>query len=97
MTTHNNPGVEENPAQEPCVCDEVNVQALMCELLDPGIDARRAQEIRSLILDCPECVARLSNEQEIRLLMKRCCTEESVAPGTLRERITTQIQIISRR
>ena len=97
MTIHHDSSMEETPTEKSCVCNEVNVQALMCELLDPGIDHSRAEEIRALILCCPECVDRLTNEQEIRLIMRRCCIAESVAPGTLRQRITTQIQINTRK
>lgn len=80
---------------EPCHCRPEQVQALICELLDPGTSPERAKEIRAVIADCPECVERLRSEREVRVIMRRCC-QTTTAPGYLRERITTQINISRR-
>lgn len=77
---------------EPCHCDPGKVQALICELLDSGTPAARAAQIRAEIADCPECVDRLRSERALRIIMQRCC-QTTTAPGYLRERITTQINI----
>lgn len=77
---------------EPCTCSPGKVQALICEFLDSGTTPERAAEIRAVFADCPECLERLRSEREVRVIMRRCC-ETTTAPGYLRERITTQINI----
>ncbi|AKK10538.1 mycothiol system anti-sigma-R factor [Corynebacterium uterequi] len=70
-----------------------DMQRLLWEVLAPGTPRPRCEELRALIAACPECVEQLASEQEIRLLMQRCCGEVH-APVYLRERITTRIRII---
>ncbi|AWB81417.1 mycothiol system anti-sigma-R factor [Corynebacterium yudongzhengii] len=80
-------------SSEPCPCSCAHVQALICEIIDSDCSETRAAEIRAEISRCEECARRLESERAIRMLMRRCCSEET-APGYLRERITTQINII---
>lgn len=79
---------------QPRDCSKAEVQALMCELLDPGTTPTRAREIHAELTQCPDCRRRIADEQQVRILMRQCTSSEC-APGYLRERITTQIRIIS--
>ncbi|GAB3941858.1 anti-sigma factor [Corynebacterium tapiri] len=81
---------------DPCQCSPAEVQQLLCELLDPGVSAQRAEAIRKRLAQCPECVERFTTERQLRTLMQRCCSAQATAPVYLRERITTQIRIVRR-
>ncbi|MDO5513091.1 mycothiol system anti-sigma-R factor [Corynebacterium sp.] len=79
---------------DPCKgpCEEM--QAQMCALFDPSTTPEEAREILRAIAQCPDCHGRFESEQEIRALLRRCCTAEASAPATLRQRITMEIRQI---
>jgi len=78
--------------KEPCIgrCEEI--QAQLCTLFDPSTTPEQAREILAVIAECPHCHGRLESEQEIRALLRRCCTSEASAPAALRQRITMEIR-----
>lgn len=79
--------------KEPCGCSCDDIQAQLCELVDPGTTPEQARELIASISRCPECYGRLQSEQEIRAMLQRCCTAQVAAPAELRERITMQIRV----
>ncbi|AGF71773.1 mycothiol system anti-sigma-R factor [Corynebacterium halotolerans] len=83
----------DDQAKEPCggSCEEI--QAYLCALLDDDVTPDRAEELLKRIAACPQCYGRLQSEQEIRALVRKCCTSRP-APVTLRERITMQLRVI---
>ncbi len=72
-------------------CEEI--QTYLCALLDDDVTPAQEEELLRLISDCPQCYGRLQSEQEVRALVKKCCSSHP-APVTLRERITMQLRII---
>ncbi|GAB3699042.1 anti-sigma factor [Corynebacterium nasicanis] len=77
---------------DPCIgrCEEI--QAQLCALFDPSTTSEQKREILQGIAECPDCRGRLESEQEIRSLLRKCCTAEASAPATLRQRITMEIR-----
>lgn len=71
-----------------------NAQETLCELLDSDITPDRAEAIRAVIAQCPECFSRYENEVAARLLVQSCCGGAH-APDALRERIITSITRVS--
>ena len=77
---------------KPCSDRCEDIQAQLCALFDPSITPERAREILALVTECPHCHGQLKSEQEIRALLRRCCTAEATAPAALRQRITMEIR-----
>ncbi|MDO5669460.1 MAG: anti-sigma factor [Corynebacterium sp.] len=76
----------------PCSGRCADIQAQLCALFDPSTTPERAREILAAVAECPDCHGRLESEQEIRALLRRCCSAEASAPAALRQRITMEIR-----
>ena len=76
----------------PCQCDEAlaHLWNIDCEMSE--VDTVRLEEH---ISGCATCQAEVGLEQRLRALLRRSCMEE--APVHLRERVLSQITIISQR
>lgn len=72
-----------------CGCDE-KYQSLFA-LLDDELSPGECDALREHIKECPECYSRLTAEQKVRALVRKCCQDE--APPTLVERISLSIRI----
>jgi anti-sigma factor (TIGR02949 family) len=79
--------------KEPCGCSCDDIQAQLCELVDPGTTPEQARALIESISRCPRCYGRLQSEREVRALLQRCCTSQVEAPAELRERIMVQIRV----
>lgn len=77
---------------EPCTCGCGEKYQSLFALLDDELTAAECAELRTHISDCPECYGRLLAEEQIRALVRKCCTQQE-APPTLRERITLSIRV----
>lgn len=77
---------------EPCTCGCGEKYQSLFALLDDELSAAECAELRTHLSDCPECSRRLRTEEQVRALVRKCCTEQQ-APPTLRERITTRIWV----
>lgn len=77
---------------EPCTCGCGEKYQSLFALLDDELSAAQCAELRSHLSECPECYGRLQTEEQVRALVRKCCTEDQ-APPTLRERITVRIQV----
>lgn len=80
-----------------CTCTQGrghDTQLLLCEMFDPETTRARAEEIRSEIANCPECLRRLESEQDVRGLVRDCCGQAN-APEPLRQRIIASITTVT--
>ncbi|MGP6175167.1 mycothiol system anti-sigma-R factor [Corynebacterium sp. A21] len=76
---------------DPCACGcEEKYQSLFA-LLDDELSAAECAALQEHIEQCPECYSRLTAEQQVRALVKKCCQKE--APPTLVEKITLRIRV----
>ncbi|MDO4910251.1 MAG: mycothiol system anti-sigma-R factor [Corynebacterium sp.] len=64
---------------------------LLTELLDGHCDAARKELLRQQVEKCPECFRALGIEQEVRALLRRCCSAQ--APEALRIKIVMQLSL----
>ncbi|MGV0409788.1 mycothiol system anti-sigma-R factor [Corynebacterium resistens] len=56
---------------------------------DGGCEAR--EELQRHVDECPQCLQALGLEQQVRQLLRSCCSQP--APSELRARITTQLRV----
>ncbi len=64
--------------------------ARLYEFLDNELDNADADTIRAHLAACEPCLDRFDAEEQVRALVKRCCTSTR-APETLRVRVTQVI------
>lgn len=70
-------------------CDEL--LDVLYEYVDGngGYEARK--ELQRHVDECPQCLQALGLEQQVRELLRSCCSQP--APTELRTRITTQLRV----
>ncbi|WP_295642768.1 mycothiol system anti-sigma-R factor [uncultured Corynebacterium sp.] len=70
-------------------CDEL--LDVLYEYVDDngGYEARK--ELQRHVDECPQCLQALGLEQQVRELLRSCCSQP--APTELRTRITTQLRV----
>lgn len=74
-------------------CDDL-LDALY-EVADGDADWESRERLRAHADACPECLQQLGLEQQVRDLLRSCCSQP--APVELRARICTQLRLISYR
>ncbi|MDO4652773.1 mycothiol system anti-sigma-R factor [Corynebacterium durum] len=78
---------------ESCHCGCDDVYRSVFELLDTAdeLTPQRRGELQHIFDTCPHCFEKLGLEQEVRAMLRRCCS--TTAPKALRERITISIRV----
>ena len=78
---------------ESCHCGCDDVYRSVFELLDTAdeLTPQRRSELQHIFNTCPHCFEKLGLEQEVRAMLRRCCSTS--APSALRERITISIRV----
>lgn len=61
--------------------------------VDGELNAETLEEVRRHALDCPDCAEELERLRRLKALLRRSCAG-TVAPGSLRERISVQVRRI---
>ncbi len=70
-------------------CDEVLADVYL--YLDDETDGELRQRIRTHLDDCGPCLRQFGLEQDVKVLVARCCGGDQ-APSTLRARIRVRLQ-----
>lgn len=70
-----------------CTCDDV--RSHLYALIDQELDQDARERLEAHKDECPHCTALTEAELHLRVIIRRSCCEE--APGTLRERVITQV------
>ena len=67
----------------------------LLEVLYEYVDGTRGPQARAELQrhvdECPQCLQALGLEQQVRQLLRSCCSQP--APSDLRTRITTQLRV----
>lgn len=77
-------------SEHPADCEEV--LASVYAFHDHELSEAEADRIREHLMACEPCLDRFDVEEAMRLLVKRCCSQER-APEELRIRIRSQLFI----
>lgn len=64
---------------------------VLYEYVDSDGDCVAREELRRHVEECPHCLQALGLEQQVRQLLRSCCSQP--APQELRARITTQLRV----
>lgn len=80
--------LDSKEASRDCSCGELTDH--LFEYLDAEASEEEQVRWEAHIASCPDCRDRADAERHVRSVLKRSCAE--VAPSTLRERITRQIE-----
>ncbi|MBK5249176.1 MAG: mycothiol system anti-sigma-R factor [Actinomycetales bacterium] len=73
-----------------CQCEEALEH--LYEYLDSEMPERDLDRLRVHIEECLTCLDAVGREQELRVVLKRSCTE--TAPAALRMRVLTQLTVL---
>ncbi|SDB85754.1 mycothiol system anti-sigma-R factor [Raineyella antarctica] len=64
---------------------------LVCACVDEELDPQLSEEVRTHLAQCPSCADLYRVQRTVKALLHRSCSEDTVAPAGLRERVWASV------